>query len=94
VPDSSHSGLSEEQIEGVASRLRRGEYLDDYLRPLLFRQAKEYELDYAAKTPKSRVLADTMAVPLQTLKQFGTPAAGWTNRLVFGDNLQVLKTLG
>jgi len=85
--------LSEEQIESLVARLQAGEYLDEYLRPLLFRQAKEYELNYAAKTPRSRVLADTMAVPLQRLKEFGSPGDGWTNKLVFGDNLQVLKTL-
>jgi adenine-specific DNA-methyltransferase len=39
------------------------------------------------------VLADTMAVPLQPLKRFGTPREDWSNRPVFGDNLQVLKTL-
>ena len=92
-PESPQNALTEEQIDAVASRLRAGDYLDDYLRPLLFRQPKEYELDYAAKTPKSRVLADTMAVPLQTLKQFGKPGGDWSNKLVFGDNLQVLKTL-
>lgn len=85
--------LTDDAVDALAARLKAGEYLDVYLRPLLFRQAKEYELDYAAKTPKSRVLADTMAVPLQRLKQFGTPKGDWTNRLVFGDNLQVLKTL-
>jgi DNA modification methylase len=85
--------LTDEQIESLVARLRAGEYLDEYLRPLLFRQAKEYELDYAAKTPRSRVLADTMAVPLQRLKEFGNPSGDWTNKLVFGDNLQVLKTL-
>lgn len=85
--------LTDEQIETLVGRLRAGEYLDDHLRPMLFRQAKEYELNYAAKTPRSRVLADTMGVPLQRLKEFGTPGGDWTNKLVFGDNLQVLKTL-
>jgi DNA modification methylase len=85
--------LTDEQLDALVARVKAGEYLDEYLRPLLFRQAKEYELEYAAKTPKSRVLADTMAVPLQRLKQFGTPDGEWTNKLVFGDNLQVLKTL-
>jgi hypothetical protein len=85
--------LTDGQVDALAARLKAGEYLDEYLRPLLFRQAKEYELEYAAKTPKSRVLADTMAVPLQRLKQFGAPDGEWTNKLVFGDNLQVLKTL-
>jgi DNA modification methylase len=85
--------LTDAQLEAVIARLRAGEYLDDYLRPLLFRQAKEYELDYAAKMPKSRVLATTMAVPLQRLKQFGASSDSWTDKLIFGDNLQVLKTL-
>jgi site-specific DNA-methyltransferase (adenine-specific)/adenine-specific DNA-methyltransferase len=85
--------LTDEQIDALVARLKAGEYLDEYLRPLLFRQASEYELEYAAKTPKSRVLADTMAVPLQPLKRFGAQSDGWRNRLVFGDNLQVLKTL-
>ena len=85
--------LTDEQLDALVARVKAGEYLDEYLRPLLFRQAKEYELEYAAKTPKSRVLADTMAVPLQRLKQFGAPDGEWTNKLVFGDNLQVLKTL-
>jgi DNA modification methylase len=85
--------LTDEQLDALIARVKAGEYLDEYLRPLLFRQAKEYELEYAAKAPKSRVLADTMAVPLQRLKQFGTPDGEWTNKLVFGDNLQVLKTL-
>lgn len=77
----------------VAARLASGEYLDDYYRQMLFRQPKEYELSYAAKDPRSRVLAEAMGVPLQVLKQFGEPGADWTNKLVFGDNLQVLKTL-
>ncbi|GIV34625.1 MAG: hypothetical protein KatS3mg031_2160 [Chitinophagales bacterium] len=36
-----------------------------------------------------------MAVPLQPVKTFrnGKEANGWTNMLIFGDNLQVLKTL-
>jgi DNA modification methylase len=85
--------LTEEQIEVLMARLRRGEYLDEHLRALLFRQAREYELTYADKTPKSRVLADTMGVPLQPLKRFGSSDDGWMNQLVFGDNLQVLKTL-
>jgi Protein of unknown function (DUF2510)/DNA methylase len=94
VPDGSTTQrLTDEQVDALVGRIKAGEYLDEYLRPLLFRQAKEYELEYAAKTPKSRVLADTMAVPLQRLKQFGAAEGDWTNKLIFGDNLQVLKTL-
>jgi DNA modification methylase len=89
----SNGRLSPDEIEVIAECLRRGEYLEEYLRPLLFRQAKEYELDYAGKEPKSFVLADTMGVPLQPLKRFGDGESEWTNKLIFGDNLQVLKTL-
>jgi hypothetical protein len=92
VPEGDRRGLTEAHIEGVAARLRKGEYLDEHLQPLLFRQAREYALSYAEKTPKSRLFSQTMAVPLQPLKRFGR-GRGWTNRLIFGDNLQVLKTL-
>jgi len=68
---SSGRRLTDEQVDALVARVKAGEYLDEYLRPLLFRRAKEYELDYAEKAPKSRVLADTMGVPLQPLKRFG-----------------------
>lgn len=87
------SRLTAEDIETIAAKLGRGEYLDDYYRPLLFRQAKEYELTYAAKESRSAVLAETMGVPFQVLKRFGDPQGDWSNKLVSGDNLQVLKQL-
>ncbi|MFS0852560.1 DNA methyltransferase [Microbacterium sp. 179-I 3D4 NHS] len=35
-----------------------------------------------------------MAVPLQVIREFGQPdESGWTNQLIFGDNLQAAKTL-
>jgi DNA modification methylase len=86
--------LSSEEIDRLVSRLTRGEYLEDYYRPLIFREAKEIELAYAAKQSKSEILSSTMAVPLQPVKRHGEPVdAEWTNKLVVGDNLQVLKTL-
>jgi len=50
---------------------------------------------YADKEREEDILADTMAVPLQPVKTFrnGQDGNGWTNMLIFGDNLQVLKTL-
>jgi DNA modification methylase len=85
--------LSDAEIDAIAERLRGGQYLDDNLHERLFRQPKEAELLYAGKASKGQVLAYTMAVPLQTLKTFGEDDEAWTNKLVFGDNLQVLKTL-
>jgi len=85
--------FSDAEIEAIAERLRKGVYLDDRYRDRLFRQPKEYELAYAGKDSRGSTLAATMGVPLQTLRRFGDPIDGWSNKLIFGDNLQVLKTL-
>jgi hypothetical protein len=85
--------LDEAEIAAIVDRLRRGQYLDDHLRERLFRQPKEAEVVYSGKASEGEVLAETMAVPLQTLKAFGDAGGGWSNKLVFGNNLQVLKTL-
>lgn len=85
--------LTDAEIKSITGRLKRGQLLDDHYRRLLFRQPKEYELTYAGKLSRGQILAETMEVPLQTLKSFGPDSDGWTNKLVFGDNLQVLKTL-
>lgn len=86
-------GLDADEIAEVAKRLSAGQYLPEYLRDRLFQTQQEAELGYAAKVPRSRVLSETMAVPLQVMKRFGEPSGDWTNKLIFGDNLQVLKEL-
>lgn len=80
--------FSEQEIEKIVSRLREG-------KTLLFDTKKEYELIYSDKEREEDILADTMAVPLQKTKTFrnGESDNGWTNMLIFGDNLQILKTL-
>ena len=85
--------LGEDEIEAIVARLRRGEPLDDRYRARLFREPKESELVYAGKESRGAILAQTMGVPIQTLKRFGDSSGGWANKLIFGDNLQVLKTL-
>src|SRR4051812_48013464 len=85
--------LSAKEIEEIAERLKSGQYLPEYLRNRLFHTQQEAELAYAGKVPRSRVLSDAMAVPLQAVKRFGEPSDGWTNKLIFGENLQVLKEL-
>lgn len=85
--------LTDADVKAIASKLRRGEFLEEYLQPLLFRTPQEPELAYACKEPISRILADTMAVPLQPLKRFAGADDAWANKLIFGDNLQALKTL-
>jgi DNA modification methylase len=100
--------LPEAEIEKIISLLAEGkslpeDYRDDLIRQLeqlkrsiLFDTKKEYELVYSDKEREVDILADTMAVPLQKVKTFRNGTTGendWTNMLVFGDNLQVLKTL-
>ena len=87
--------LSEQEIERIVNLLKEGKPLPEDSQPILFDTKKEYELIYADKERKEGILADTMAVPLQKVKTFrnGKDGNGWTNMLIFGDNLQVLKTL-
>lgn len=87
--------LSEQEIERVVSLLREGKPLPEDYKTILFDTKKEYELVYADKEREEDILADTMAVPLQPVKTFrnGEDGNDWTNMLIFGDNLQVLKTL-
>ena len=93
VDENGQVGLTDEELASIADRLKAGQFLDDHWRSRLFRQAKEAELGYAGKRSRGAILAETMAVPLQPLKRFGEPNGSWTNKLIFGDNLQVLKTL-
>lgn len=75
------------------SLLQAGKSLPDDYRNIFFDTKKGYELIYSDK--EQDILADTMAVPLQEIKTFrnGREANGWTNMLIFGNNLQVLKTI-
>jgi site-specific DNA-methyltransferase (adenine-specific)/adenine-specific DNA-methyltransferase len=65
----------------------------DYKHILFPPERKEYELVFAGKDREEDILADTMAVPLQPIKTFGKNGDGWTNKLIFGDNLQAMKSL-
>jgi len=86
--------LSEQEIEFIAQCLKEGKPLPDSYRYIIpFETKREYELTYADKEREEDILADTFAVPLQPVKTFGSNGDGWTNKLIFGDNLQVLKTL-
>ena len=89
------SKLSEAEIAQITGLLREGKRLPDSYRPVIFDTKKEYEIVYADKERQEDILANTMAVPLQKAKTFRNGKNGdlWSNMLVFGDNLQVLKTL-
>jgi|SRR3989339_706502 len=87
--------LSKQQIEQINELLQRGQALPEEYKNLLFESKKEYELVYGGKEREEDIIAETMAVPLQPVKTLGKDDNnnGWVNKLIFGDNLQVLKTL-
>lgn len=86
--------LSERDRERIIELLENGKDLPfDYKHILFPPEKKEYELVFAGKQREEDILADTMAVPLQPIKTFVGNDSGWTNKLIFGDNLQVMKSL-
>lgn len=56
-------------------------------------ERREVELTYAGKQRPEEIISETMRVPLQQVRSFGPPEAGWTNGLLFGDNLQVMRAM-
>lgn len=86
--------LNDRERERIIELLEKGKDLPlDYKHVLFPPEKKEYELVYAGKEREEDILADTMAVPLQPLKNFGKNGGNWSNKLIFGDNLQIIKTL-
>lgn len=93
--------LTKHDIEFLIESLKNGKEIPlEYKYALFPTKQKEYELVYAGKTRKEDILADNeeaKAVPLQVEKIFNgkkypLAAKDWHNLLVFGDNLQILKT--
>ncbi|MGB9754656.1 DNA methyltransferase [Roseiflexus castenholzii] len=87
--------LSEHHRRHIIELLEQGQDLPPDYKHLLFPpERQEYELVYADKEREEDILAETMAVPLQPVKTFGGNGEdGWHNMLIFGDNLQAMKTL-
>ena len=56
-------------------------------------EKREYELTYFGKAREEEIIADTLAVPLQQIRTFGRNGVDWHNMLIFGDNIQVMKSL-
>lgn len=96
------SKLNEYDIQFLIDKLKKGEPIpDDYKYKIFPTKQKEYELVYAGKMRKEDILANedgVFPVPLQVEKVFNGvehPAGDkdWRNMIVFGDNLQFLKTV-
>jgi site-specific DNA-methyltransferase (adenine-specific)/adenine-specific DNA-methyltransferase len=86
--------MTPEQRKEVLRLLQQGEELSpEWARTLFPPEKREYELVYHGKQREEDILADTLAVPLQPVRTFGKNGDGWHNLLIFGDNLQVMKSL-
>lgn len=86
--------LGNHHRRNIIELLKQGKSLPpDYKHILFPPERQEYELVYADKEREEDIIAETMAVPLQPIKAFGENGADWHNMLIFGDNLQAMKTL-
>lgn len=78
----------------VIDALQRDEPLPaEWARVLFPPEKREAELVYHGKKREEDILAATMSVPLQPVSTFGGRAGEWDNKLIFGDNVQAMKTL-
>jgi DNA modification methylase len=86
--------MNDEQRQEVIRRLQQNEELSpEWARILFPPERREYELVYHGKEREEDIIANTLAVPLQKARTFGTNGLDWHNKLIFGDNLQVMKSL-
>ena len=86
--------MKDEERKRIIEILKNGEMLSSDWASVLFpNQRRECELVYEGKAREEDILAETMAVPLQQTRIFGNNDDGWHNKLIFGDNLQVMKSL-
>ena len=82
----------------IIKLLEEGKKLPEELQYILFpTKEKEYKLTYAEKMRKEDILSNedgATSVPMQIQKKFvSCEDNSWNNLIVFGDNLQLLKTI-
>jgi site-specific DNA-methyltransferase (adenine-specific)/adenine-specific DNA-methyltransferase len=90
--------MTPEQRREIIRLLEQDEELSpEWARILFSPEKREYELVYHGKDREEDILANTLAVPLQPVRTFGGSGRNgngeWQNMLIFGDNLQVMKSL-
>lgn len=86
--------MNDREREELIRLLSHGEEVSpEWARVLFPPEKREYELVYHGKAREEDIIADTLAVPLQKVRTFGQHGNGWENSLIFGDNLQVMKSL-
>lgn len=85
--------ITSEQRQEIVRLLEKGEELSpEWARILFPPEKREYELVYHGKEREEDIIANTLAVPLQPIRTFGSNGE-WQNMIIFGDNLQIMKSL-
>jgi site-specific DNA-methyltransferase (adenine-specific)/adenine-specific DNA-methyltransferase len=86
--------VTPEQRQQLIRLLEKDEEISpEWARILFPPEKREYELVYQGKDREEDIIAGTLAVPLQPVRTFGRNGVDWHNMLIFGDNLQAMKTL-
>lgn len=86
--------MNPEQRQRLIEILASGEDVSPEWSQILFPPEKrEYELIYHGKDREEDILANTLSVPLQPVRTFNKNGDEWNNKLIFGDNLQAMKSL-
>src|SRR5690554_2476631 len=69
----------------------------DYCRILFPPEKREYELTYHGKESSEQILSNILPIPLQEERILPPNSSveknKWMNKLIFGENSQILKTL-
>lgn len=86
--------MTPEQRAQILDILQTGAELSpEWARVLFPPKKREYELLYHGKEREEDIIANTLAVPLQPMRTFNKSDSDWQNKLIFGDNLQAMKSL-
>lgn len=86
--------MTPHQRQRLAEILMSGEEVSpEWARILFPPEKREYELVYHGKEREEDIVASALAVPLQPVRTFSKNGIEWQNKLIFGDNVQVMKTL-
>lgn len=95
--------LTQEDRETLIKLLEKGENIPSVYKKKIFGSealridlSKEYKLKYYGKETKASIISNTIGAPLQKVRVFNEDNKyddGWINKLIFGDNLNALKTI-
>jgi len=96
--------LSDNDKNRIIDLIKSGKPLPAYYKSKLFisedvdfvETTKDYKLEYKGKARKEEITANTPVAPLQEIRSFNSDKKfedGWSNMIIFGDNLLALKSL-